>query len=180
MQEGEQVQTVNVATAIPLLPNSMKALLSSDDTVLDKLNRLAQETHVGGLDASSDQARGIVTQVRKLTIKLASLFTAIVRHRLDRTYLVALAEAGADDQPTNGLYPPEPEPHISVVKSDLESLDAEVPAVAKMSAEAEFLKPVVDEMEAKKEMLEAVVTGRGGYVLLLLNSRLLMCVLMVN
>ena len=170
MLEGDKVQTVNGSTAVPLTPSSMKALLSSDDTVLDKLNRLAQETYVDGLDdSSSDQARDIVAQVRKQTIKLASLFTAIVRHKLDRTYLVSIAGAGAEDRQANSPCSPEQEQHISVVKSDLASLDAEVPAVAKMSAEAEFLKPVVDGMGARKEMLEVVVAGRGGYVLPLVD-----------
>lgn len=172
MLEGDNVQTINGSIAVPLNPTSLKALLSSDDTVLDKLNRLAQETYVDGLDgSSSDQARDIVAQVRKQTIKLASLFTAIVRHRLDRTYLVSIAGAGvgAEDQQANSPYSPEQEQHISVVKSDLASLDAEVPAVAKMSAEAEFLKPVVDGMGARKEMLEVVVAGRGGYVLPLVD-----------
>jgi len=137
---------------------SMKNLLASDDKAIEKLERLAEETSVEGLE--SDKGGDIVEKVRKMTIKLASLMTAVVRHRLDRTYFEALS---GEQLPEKGSQP-EQDAFITVLKGDLESLDAEIPDVAKMSAEAEFLRPVVGEVQKRKGMLEEVVSGRGIYV----------------
>lgn len=138
---------------------SMKSLLASDDKALEKLGRLAEDTNVGELDGSGDKDGNVVERVRKMTVKLANLMTAVVRNRLDRRYLEALTE---DQIPVEGM--PEQEEYIAALKADLESLDAEIPVVAKMSAEAEFLRPMVGEIQKRKGMVEQVVSGRGGYV----------------
>ena len=137
---------------------SMKNLLASDDKAIEKLERLAEETSMDGLD--TDKERDIVDKVRKMTVKLASLMTAVVRHRLDRTYFEALS----GEQLPEEANQPEQDVYIAVLKADLESLDAEIPDVAKMSTEAEFLRPVVGEVQKRKEVLEEVVSGRGAYV----------------
>ena len=152
---------------------SMKNLLASDDKAIEKLERLAEETSVEGLE--TDKEGDIVGGVRKMTVKLASLMTDVVRHRLDRTYFEALsgeelAEEG--NQAEQGAY-------IAVLKADLESLDAEIPDVAEMSAEAEFLRPVVGEVQKRKGMLEEVVSGRGIYVSALLFPHPLLYLLIV-
>lgn len=142
---------------------SMKGLLASDDKVLEKLQRLAEETSVEGLDGSQNDKEGdIVEKVRKMTVKLASLMTAVVRLRLDRAYIETLAGGQESDAPVEDI--PDQDEYLAALKADIESLDAEIPAVAKMSAEAEFLRPVVGEVQKRKGLLEEVVSGRGGYV----------------
>lgn len=136
----------------------IKNLLASDDKAVEKLERLAEETSVEGLDTTKEG--DIVEKVRKMTVKLSSLMTTVVRHRLDRTYFEALS----GEQLPDGEKQPEQDEYIAVLKADLESLDAEIPDVAKMSAEAEFLRPVVGEVQKRKGMLEEVISGRGAYV----------------
>lgn len=137
---------------------SMKNLLASDDKAIEKLERLAEETSVEGLD--TDKERNIVEKVQKMTAKLASLMTAAVRHRLDRTYFEALS----GEQLPEERNQPEQDAYIAELKAGLEIIYAEIPDVAEMSAEAEFLRPVVGEVQKKKGMLEEVVSGRGAYV----------------
>ncbi|KAF8458438.1 hypothetical protein BGX38DRAFT_567898 [Terfezia claveryi] len=147
---------------------SMKSLLASDDKAIEKLERLAEETSMEELETNKEG--DIVEKVRKMTVKLANLMTAIVMHRLDRTYFEAYS---GEHLPEEGNLP-EQDAYIAVLKADLESLEAEIPDVAKMSAEAEFLRPVVGEVQKRKGMLEEVVSGRGTYirdVLLQLQAR---------
>ena len=173
--------------------DSLSEVLAGDDKVLEKLERLAEETNAGDLEEGKEG--DVVERVRKMTLKyvysstrifhlcfhtcglmsgrlwtddrLGSLMTQAVRHRLDRIYLETLAA----EQPSHaGKVIPDiaqQEEYIKTLKADLESLDAEIPTVAKMSAEAEFLKPVVGEVQKRKGMLEEVIGGRGGYVCLL-------------
>ncbi|KAF8419576.1 hypothetical protein EV426DRAFT_274065 [Tirmania nivea] len=159
MAEGKPAGEQAEATTVGLVDlKSMKNLLASDDKAIEKLERLAEETSVEGLDA--DKERDIVEKVQEMTVKLATLMTGVVRYRLDRTYFEALSGEQLLDEGNQ----PEQDAHMTVLKADLESLDAEVPDVAKMSAEAEFLMPVVGEVQKRKGMLEEVISGRGAYV----------------
>ncbi|KAF8468975.1 hypothetical protein BDZ91DRAFT_781917 [Kalaharituber pfeilii] len=159
--KGQTAAAVGTGKLVDI--NAMKDLFANDDKVLAKLERLAEETPVGAMDDSSKE--DVIKRMRMMTARLAYLHITTIRTRLDRVFLETLNCPPA-------LAPPEDPSHseyLQALKSDLESLDTEIPAVAKMSSEAEFLKPVVGEWERRKGVVGEVVRGRGGYIRDVLN-----------
>ncbi|KAI5811223.1 hypothetical protein DFH27DRAFT_532237 [Peziza echinospora] len=159
LQHDDSQSTAPNTTASNLVDlNSLQEMLASDDKILKKLERLAEETDVGDIDGSKEQK--VVDKVRLMTQKLSDLLTAVVRTRLDRVYSETL---GCPKEWTF-VKSEEENQVIYNLQKDLEGLDLEIPAVSKMSTEGEFLRPVLGEVKKRKALLEDIVGGRGSYV----------------
>ncbi|KAL7276570.1 hypothetical protein RUND412_000450 [Rhizina undulata] len=146
-------------------------LLESDDRVLGRLERLA-----GGIVVPSEEndaeEREVIEKISTLVKKLSELSALSLRTRLDRLFLIHYPRLPGNDDSTTE----EVDPTVEELKRDLESLYTEIPSVAEMAAQDEFLRPVLEEIEKNGARKESDRTwGMGGEyiknVLLHLNKR---------
>lgn len=86
------------------------------------------------------------------------LSAASLKARLDRMFLEIV------NPKNNTTTNPADADAIAELKQDLESLYSEIPSVAQMAAEQEYLRPVIKEVEnGKKKAREGLQVG-GAYV----------------
>lgn len=89
--------------------------------------------------------------------RLAMLSAAALKARLDRMFLEMVSpEANTGDDPDADA--------VAELRRDLESLYSDIPSVAEMAAEQEYLRPVRREVEnGRKKASEGLRVG-GTYV----------------
>ncbi|KAL9044767.1 MAG: hypothetical protein Q9214_002114 [Letrouitia sp. 1 TL-2023] len=137
------------------LPSKMDSHLKADDRTLTKLDQLASNIE---LDTSDEKQS--TQEIERLCSRLAGNRVNDLHYRLDRIYLESLHEFSCkgvrniteDDQ------------HEKSVKSELDSLYTEIPAVAEMSIAQEFAIPLSNAIaerialaeETKKSTLDHV------------------------
>ncbi|KAH8150419.1 uncharacterized protein LAJ45_05631 [Morchella importuna] len=134
----------------------VERMLQSDDRVLGRLGRLADGVIVSG----DDEAGGneVVERVTVLVKKLSTLSAAALKARLDRMFLEIV------NPKNNTTTNPADADAIAELKQDLGSLYSEIPSVAQMAAEQEYLRPVIKEVEnGKKKASEGLQVG-GAYI----------------
>ncbi|KAI5781220.1 hypothetical protein EDC01DRAFT_779071 [Geopyxis carbonaria] len=131
--------------------------MERDDRVLARLERLAAELVVP--DEKGGKEDEGVKRVRELVDKLSSLTQQAVRVRLDRIFLETL-HTHAPSSP--GLATP-PE-DLTELQTEIDSLYAEIPAVAQNAADSEFLSPLLRFLAARRAQRgENYVLG-GQYI----------------
>ena len=144
-------------------------MLESDDRVLARLERLAGGVIVGD---GGDDGKEVVERVTALVKKqepfsilphrefanafyrLSALSAIALKTRLDRIFLEV---AGSHNSANN-------DPEADELQKDLESLYAEIPSVAEMAAEQEFLQPVLDEVHKGRMKASEGLRLGGTYV----------------
>ncbi|KAH0608398.1 uncharacterized protein H6S33_001532 [Morchella sextelata] len=135
----------------------VEKMLRSDDRVLGRLGRLADGVIVSGDEGA--EGNEVVERVTVLVKKLSMLSAASLKARLDRMFL----EIVNPKNNTNSADNPDADA-IAELKQDLESLYSEIPSVAQMAAEQEYLRPVIKEVEnGKKKASEGLQVG-GAYI----------------
>lgn len=92
--------------------------------------------------------------------RLAILSAAALKARLDRMFL----EIVSPEVDTNTAEGDQDADAVAELKQDLESLYSEIPSVAQMAAEQEYLRPVLKEVEnGRRKGGEGLKVG-GAYV----------------
>ncbi|KAI5841022.1 hypothetical protein DFP73DRAFT_586474 [Morchella snyderi] len=135
----------------------VEKMLHSDDRVLGRLSRLADGVIVSGNEVAEDNE--VVERVTVLVEKLSMLSATSLKARLDRMFLEIVNPRNI----TNTANNPDTDA-VAELKQDLESLYSEIPSVAQMAAEQEYLRPVIREVEnGKKKASEGLQVG-GAYI----------------
>jgi hypothetical protein len=88
--------------------------------------------------------------------RLSTLSSSALKARLDRIFTETVGS-------TVDNYA-EPDPEAADLQKDLESLYAEIPSVAEMAAEQEFLQPVIKEVQKCRMKAEEGLRLGGAYV----------------
>ncbi|KAG0634060.1 hypothetical protein HOY80DRAFT_1025974 [Tuber brumale] len=126
-------------------------MLESDDRVLARLERLAGGVIVGG---DGDDGKEVVERVTALVKKLSILSATALKTRLDRIFLEVAGSHNSENS----------DPEVEELQKDLESLYAEIPSVAEMAAEQEFLQPVLDEVHKGRMKASEGLRLGGKYI----------------
>ncbi|RPA93143.1 hypothetical protein L873DRAFT_1855405 [Choiromyces venosus 120613-1] len=130
-------------------------MLESDDRVLARLERLAGGVIVGD---DGDDGKEVVERVTALSTnafhRLSTLSATALKTRLDRIFLEVAGSHNAENN----------DPEAEELQKDLESLYAEIPSVAEMAAEQEFLQPVLDEVHRGRMKASEGLRLGGTYI----------------
>lgn len=144
---GEEVADLRATVASPgALAAPVTAVLAGDDRVLARLQRLA----AGVADAAADNgADAAVARVEALATQLATLETRAVRRRLDTVFL---------------SFPPPAPPAPPALQAEVDTLYADIPAVARGAAYNEFLEPLLAKRAAARAARTDAWAVGGAYV----------------
>ncbi|KAL8348985.1 hypothetical protein RB601_002135 [Gaeumannomyces tritici] len=115
---------------------TLDGLLQSDDRLLASLQKLGQQLEEHEVHVGAEKARETCARLIKHTVEM-------IRTRLDRVYLEAVESALSSETLAASVD------DVKAVEAELEELYTEILPVAQMSAEQQFLEPMVQSLRER-------------------------------
>ncbi|KAL8383324.1 hypothetical protein RB595_006866 [Gaeumannomyces hyphopodioides] len=134
-EEQQPRQQAGGADAAGRFQTTINGLLQSDDRLLASLQKLGQQLEEEELHAGVENVRETCARLIKHTVEM-------IRTKLDRIYLEAVESALAETLAASA-------DDVKAMDAELEELYTEILPVAQMSAEQQFLEPMVQSLRER-------------------------------